>query len=291
MKMKNLFAKFFGFLGKKKKVLISVAAAVFVLLLLIAPIKKVDIGYRGVKYNSLAKGATETTVSSGWHFVLPFVQELQVYPVNEMTYKIYRDNKNWINGIDASIVTPTLDHQKVSIDSTFVYTLDQSKLVDLYNRFNGKSITDIEENYLDSIFKDAIVNTVAQYSAYDVYSSKREEIQNLVKETVQSKLTDMGIHMKYVFIDTVRLSDETESIIKATALAEAARIEAQGKSDANALISDSLTDKIMTYEALSKLSDSLKLIVVPSGTDSQMDFSKILEQILNQADAAAQENN
>ena len=47
----------------------------------------------------------------------------------------------------------------------------------------------------------------------------------------------------------------------------------------------------MMYEALSKLSDSLKLIVVPSGTDSQMDFSKILEQILNQADSAAQGNN
>ena len=113
----------------------------------------------------------------------------------------------------------------------------------------------------------------------------------MVREIVESRLIEMGISVKYVFIDAVRLSSETESIIKAEALAEAARIEAQGKSDANTLISDSLTDKIMMYEALSKLSDSLKLIVVPSGTDSQMDFSKILEQILNQADSAAQGNN
>ena len=222
---------------------------------------------------------------------MPLVQELAVYPVNEVTYKIYRDNKNWTNGIDASIVTPTLDNQKISIDATFVYVLDQSSLTNLYNRFNGNSITEIESNYLDSIFKDAIVNTVSRYSAYDVYSNKREEIQNLVREIVESRLIEMGISVKYVFIDAVRLSSETESIIKAEALAEAARIEAQGKSDANTLISDSLTDKIMMYEALSKLSDSLKLIVVPSGTDSQMDFSKILEQILNQADSAAQGNN
>lgn len=288
--MKKPFTKIIGFIGKKKKAFIALAAAAGVLLLLAAPLKKVDIGYGGVLYNSLAKGPSEKSVSPGWHFVVPFIHELAVYPTNDITYKIYRDNKNWTNGIDASIVTPTLDNQKVSIDVTFVYALDQSRLTELYNRFNGESISAIETEYLDSIFKDAVVNAVARYSAYDVYSSKREEMQNLVKETVQNKLADMGITIKYVFIDTVRLSDETESIIKAMALAEAARIEAQGKSDANTLISDSLTDKIMTYEALSKLSDSLKLIVVPSGTDSQMDFSKILEQVLAQADSAAQAN-
>lgn len=288
--MKKPFTKIIGFIGKKKKAFIALAAAAGVLLLLAAPLKKVDIGYGGVLYNSLAKGTSEKSVSPGWHFVVPFIHELAVYPTNDITYKIYRDNKNWTNGIDASIVTPTLDNQKVSVDVTFVYALDQSRLTELYNRFNGESISAIETDYLDSIFKDAVVNAVARYSAYDVYSSKREEMQNLVKETVQNKLADMGITIKYVFIDTVRLSDETESIIKAMALAEAARIEAQGKSDANTLISDSLTDKIMTYEALSKLSDSLKLIVVPSGTDSQMDFSKILEQVLAQADSAAQAN-
>ena len=87
-----------------------------------------------------------------------------------------------------------------------------------------------------------------------------------------------------MYIETVRLSPETESIIRAESLAEAARIEAQGKSDANKLISESLTDKIMAYEALSKLSESLRLIIVPSGTDSQLDFSKIIEQILNEAE-------
>ena len=289
--MKKVFSKFGAFIGKKKKIVIPVLVTVAVLLLLIAPIKKVDVGYQGVLYSSLNKENKVKNISPGWHFVMPLVQELAVYPVNEVTYKIYRDNKNWTNGIDASIVTPTLDNQKISIDATFVYVLDQSSLTNLYNRFNGNSITEIESNYLDSIFKDAIVNTVSRYSAYDVYSNNREEIQNLVRVIVESRLIEMGISVKYVFIDAVRLSSETESIIKAEALAEAARIEAQGKSDANTLISDSLTDKIMMYEALSKLSDSLKLIVVPSGTDSQMDFSKILEQILNQADSAAQGNN
>lgn len=289
--MKKVFSKLAGLLGKKKKMVISIFVTAIVLLLIIAPIKKVDIGYQGVMYNSLSKDAAAQSISPGWHFVLPLVQDMEVYPVNEITYKIYRDNKNWNNGVDASIVTPTQDNQKVSIDATFVYTLEQDKLTDLYSRFNGESISQIEKGYLDSLFKDAIVNTVARYTAYEVYSTKREEMQALIQETVQAKISDLGITIKYVFVDTVRLSDETESIIKATVLAEAARIEAQGKSDANTLISDSLTDKIMTYEALSKLSDSLKLIVVPSGTDSQMDFSKILEQILNQADSAAQGTN
>ena len=277
--MKKILSKIKNFLKGKNKIVIVLV--VIILLILLAPIQKVEVGQQGIIYNSFG-GRISSDLSSGWHVVIPFVQSLTSYPVNDRAYKIYRDNNSWNNGIDASIATPTNDNQKVSIDATFIYSLDKEKLSYIFERFDGKNIGAIEKSFLDDIFKASVINIVAQYSVYDVYSTKRGEIQAKIFDDLSEKLSKTGIILKEMFIDTVRLSTETESIIKAQALAEAARIEAQGKSDVNKLISDSLTDKIMTYEALQKMSESLKLIIVPSGSDAQLDFTKIIEQILNE---------
>ncbi|MBS5842951.1 MAG: hypothetical protein KIC77_05655 [Clostridiales bacterium] len=277
--MKKFVVKIKDFLkGKNKLIIIAVAV---ISLILLAPFQKIEIGQQGILYNSVS-GKISTDLSSGWHLVFPFFQKMISYPTNETVYKIYRDNKNWNNGIDASIVTPTKDNQTISLDVTFIFSLDKERFVDIFKRFSGEKIEQIENDYLDDIFRASVIDSITKYTAYDVYSSKRSEVQAIVLDDLSSKLLDTGIIIKDVYIDTVRLSTETEAIIKAQSLAEAARIEAQGQSDANKLISDSLTDKIMTYEAIQKMSESLKLIIVPSGSEGQIDYSKIIEQILNE---------
>ena len=266
-------------IGKKKGIFFI--AVFLIICVLINPLRKVEVGQNAIIFNSLSNSISDN-IHPGWHFVLPFIQKMTVYPINDQTYKIYRDNKNWNNGVDASITTPTNDNQKVSIDITFVYSLMPEKLSYIFEKYNGDDVRDIEEKYLDDILKNAVISIVSKYSAYEVYSTKRVEIQNKISKEVKQEIAVNGIELKYMYIDKVRLSEETESIIKARALAEASIIEAQGKSDANKLLSNSLNDKIMTYEALGKLSESLKLIVVPSGSESELYFSKILEQIVNQ---------
>lgn len=271
--------------GKKKGMFFAITF--LVLCVLINPFKKVEVGENAIIFNSLNNSISDN-IQPGWHFVIPFIQKMTVYPINEQTYKIYRDNKSWSNGVDASITTPTNDNQKVSIDITFVYTLMPKKLNYIFKKFNGDDVKNIEQKYLDDILKNAVISIVSKYSAYEVYSTKRVEIQNRISTEVKQKIAINGLEMKYIYLDNVRLSEEVESIIKAQALAEAAIIEAKGKSDANKLLSNSLNDKIMTYEALGKLSESLKLIVVPSGSGSELDFSKILEQVVNQNENTAE---
>ncbi len=279
--MKKSIEKIKDFLKGKNKLLFFVGAAV--VLVLLAPFQKVEIGQQGVLYHSV-NGKISSDLLPGWHLVFPFFQKMISYPTNETVYKIYRDNKNWNNGVDASIVTPTKDKQTISLDVIFIFSIDIERLADVFDRFNGEQIEQIESDYLDDIFRAAVVDSITKYTAYDVYSTKRSEVQTVILDTLASKLSDTGIIMKDVYIDTVRLSTETEAIIRAESLAEAARIEAQGQSDANKLISDSLSDKIMTYEAIQKMSESLRLIIVPSGSEGQIDYSKIIEQVLIEAE-------
>ncbi|MCL2050375.1 MAG: SPFH domain-containing protein [Lachnospiraceae bacterium] len=277
--MKNHFLKIKDFLKGKNSFIIMAIVIAFIVLL--APIQKVEIGHEGVTYNSL-NGKISANHLPGWHMVLPFAQQLTSYPVFDRAYKIHRDLRSWNNGIDASITTSTSDNQLVSIDATFVYALERDQLCDIFERFSGMNIDGIERVYLDDIFRASIINTVSQYSVFDIYSTKRNEIQILIFEELKSLFSETGINLKFVYIETVRLSAEMESIIRSEALAEAARIEAQGRSDANKIISDSLTEQIMMHEALGRLSETLRLIIVPSGTDSTLDFSRIIEQVLGE---------
>ncbi|MDF2841834.1 MAG: spfh domain / band 7 family protein [Herbinix sp.] len=271
MNLKNLF--------KKKHFITILFISFIVLFILFLPLKKVEIGDRGILYDNI-QGQVTNILKPGWHFVIPITQELTSYPITEKSYVIARDSKNWSNGIDASITTPSSDNQTLSIDVSFQYYLDQNKLEYIYEKYDGKEILEIEKTYLKDIFKDSIIHTVSQYTAYDVYSTKRKEIQNNVLDILRRKLEGSGIMINDTFINNVRLSEEMNSIIKAKAVAKAAVIEAEGKSAANKLINDSLSNKIMQYESLSKLSESLKLVIVPSDSNTQLDFSKILEQML-----------
>ena len=278
--MKRLFKITKTILRNKVSVFIT-GLLLFVFIVLLFPFQRVGIGQLGVLYNSFT-GNVKEPISPGWHYVIPFVQELTVYPETERTYIISRDQKSWNNGIDASIATPSNDNQTLSIDVTFVYLMEKDKLQSIYEKYNGKPIGEIEKEYFDGIFKDAIINTVSKYSSYDVYSTKRNDIQEEVLKILKDEFKGSGVLLKDVYINTVRLSEEMNSIIQAEALAKAEIIEAQGKSDANKLISDSLSEKIMKYESLTKLSNSLKLVIVPSGSDTDLDFSDILNQMLNQ---------
>lgn len=264
-------------------VLISIS-----LLVLLAPVEKVEVGQQGVLYNTLM-GKIDSKLNTGWHVVIPFIQRLTTYPINERIYKIYRDNNNWSKGIDASISSTSNDNQKVSIDATFIYILDKDKINYIYEKFNGQEIEQIEKYYLNDVFKAAVIDVVTKFSAYDVYSAKRIQIQEEVFDRLAIKFADTGVVIKDIHIDTVRLSPETEAVIKAQTIAEATRIEAKGKSDANKLISDSLTNKIMTYEAIQKMSESLKVMIVPGDVENQLDFTKLFEKLLDETEVMQSE--
>lgn len=276
----NILKKAFIALFHKKRRILLVLIILAVFLFIIFPFQKVKISQIGVRYNNYTGEVTDN-ILPGWHYVIPFLHDLTVYPVNERIYVISRDQTNWNQGIDGSITTPAKDNQTVSMDVTFIYSLERDKLKDIYERYDGLTLGEIESLYLDEVFKDAIITTVAKYNAYDVYSSKRQEIQEEVLAKLQDKYKDSGILIQSVYINKVRLSEELTSILRAEALAQAAIIEAQGKSDANKLLSESLSDKIMKYESLSKLSESLKLVVVPSGSNTDLDFANIIDQILD----------
>jgi regulator of protease activity HflC (stomatin/prohibitin superfamily) len=131
---------------------------------------------------------------------------------------------------------------------------------------------------------------VGRYTPEQLYSSKRDAIQQEIFEETQKIVAGQYIQLNEVLVRDVtlpptikdaierKLKQEQESLeyefrlVTAQKEAEKVRIEAQGKADANRILSASLTDKILQdkgIEATLMLAQSpnTKVVVVGSGND------------------------
>jgi len=150
------------------------------------------------------------------------------------------------------------------------------------------------ENYLDIVIIPEIRavarSVVGRYTPEQLYSTKRDAIQNEIFEETSKKVTPQYIQLNSVLVRDVtlpptikqaierKLKQEQESLeyefrlVTAAKEAEKVRIEAQGKADANRILSASLTDKILQdkgIDATLQLAESpnSKVVVVGSAKD------------------------
>ncbi len=239
---------------------------------------------------------------------------------NSITYTIEAGEKAIIfrkfqGGLDKEKVYGQGFHIKWPWDDIYIYdvrkkedistmnVLDQNGLtitMELSYRFLPKSDRigylhdEIGENYHEKIIKpyirSATREVIGKYSSEELYSTKREAIQQEIFSRTSESLSNNYLILDAVLIREVKLPDNLKDAIErkleqeqasleyefklqqARKEAERQRIEAEGKARANKIISNSLTDKILRekgIEATLKLAESpnSKVIVVGSGED------------------------
>lgn len=233
----------------------------------------IDAGEAGVLYKTLGNGvdADQTPMGEGFHFLLPWNK---VYKYEVRQQELFEQMKVLsLNGLD------------INLDASVWYKPEFSKLAVLHKT--------IGRDYLDRIIKPAVRSAarsvVGRYTPEQIYSSKRDAIQNEIFEETKLILDDKYIHLEKVLVRDVTLPSTIKDAIerklgqeqefleyefrlqKAKKEAEKQRIEAQGKADANSILSASLTDKILKdkgIEATLKLSESPNTkVVIVGGKD------------------------
>jgi regulator of protease activity HflC (stomatin/prohibitin superfamily) len=175
---------------------------------------------------------------------------------------------------------------EVKVNGTVWY---EPEFVNLGNLIKTKG-EDYERELLDPAINAAARSVVGRYTPEQLYSSKRDVIEQEILEEVQKVLKDQYLIVKRVLVEDVKLpttiraaietklKQEQESLeyefrlAKAKKEAERQKIDAEGKATANRILSASLTDKILQekgIEATLKLSESTnsKVIVIGSGKD------------------------
>ena len=245
--------------------------AVIAIIILAKSTVTIGPGEGGVIFETLGDGInTEKTYGEGFHIVAPWNKMI----VRKVRQQSVSDEMNVlsVNGLE------------VKVNGTIWYEPEFSNLGNLI-KTKGE---DYERELLDPAINAAARSVVGRYTPEQLYSSKRDVIEQEILDEVKLILKDQFLIVKRVLVEDVKLpttirtaietklKQEQESLeyefrlAKAKKEAERQKIDAEGKAIANTILSASLTDKILQekgIEATLKLSESpnSKVVLIGSG--------------------------
>lgn len=254
---------------------IALPAIITVIVLIILLFKStvtIESGQAGVLYKTFDGGVVtdEAPLGEGFHVVAPW-NKVFIYEVRQQEV-FEKMNVLSSNGLD------------IKLDASIWFQPEFENLGKLHQE---KSEMYVERILLPAI-RSAARSVMGRYTPEQLYSSKRDAIQSEIFEETKKIVEDQYIQLNDVLVRDVtlpptikdaierKLKQEQESLeyefrlVTASKEAEKVIIEAQGKADANRILSASLNNMILQdkgIEATVKLSESnnSKVIVIGSG--------------------------
>jgi prohibitin 1 len=272
--LENLMASYkYKIMEKLPKIGVPIIIVIVLAVILLAKSAiTIDSGEAGVLYKTFDNGVVTDLppLGEGFHVIAPW-NKVFVYEVRQQ--ELFEKMKVLSsNGLE------------IQIDASAWYEPVYTELGNLHQSLG--------ENYLGRVIQPAIRSAarsvVGRYTPEQLYSSKRDAIQDEIFAETKTILEKQYVQLNEVLVRDVTLPNTIKEAIErklrqeqesleyefrlVTALKEAEKvtIEAQGKADANRILSASLTDKILQdkgIDATLQLSESpnTKVIVIGGG--------------------------
>jgi regulator of protease activity HflC (stomatin/prohibitin superfamily) len=241
--------------------------------------KVIDAGQVGVK--TLFGKVENDVLYSGLNVVNPLV-EVTNFDTKTQNYTMSGIHDEGMKSGDDAIRVLTADGLEVTIDLSVLYRVVPADA--------PKLIREIGVNYEDKIVRPItrtrIRDNAVYYEAIALYSTKRDEFQNSIFKTIDEDFRKRGLLLENLLVRNITLPTPVKAAIerkieaeqeaqkmqfvlqKERQEAERKRVEAQGISDYQRIISESLSDKQLQYEQIKAYkelaaSQNAKIIVLP----------------------------
>jgi regulator of protease activity HflC (stomatin/prohibitin superfamily) len=184
----------------------------------------------------------------------------------------------------------SIDSQAVYATVTLNYQVDPRRAVQLYKETGG--------HYREILIKPRVPQTfkavTASYKAVNILAF-REQIRRTTQQRLDSQLARDGIHVTDFLIENIHFTPDFQNALEGTQVAaqrakqerervqieiqkarqkverakgdaNAIRERAKGQAEANRRIAASLTNEVIAFQAVQKLPQGIKTIVVPTGS-------------------------
>ncbi|MFC2119408.1 prohibitin family protein [Bacteroidota bacterium] len=253
-----------------------IAAGIFLVVLIIFGSKMfytLQPGDKGVIFRKFTTGLDkENIIGEGFHVIAPW-NDLHIYNVKEQKSEETMDvlSKNGLS---------------ISIDVTVRFNPTYDKIGYLHEIFGS--------DYINLLIipqaRSAVRKVAGRYTAEELYSTKRKEVEDAIITETSKSLGDNNIDMQEMLIRSIKLPEKMISAIeeklkteqealayefklqKELSEAERKRIFAEGEAAANRIVNSSLTLNLLKMrgiDATVKLSESAntKVVIIGSGKD------------------------
>ena len=247
----------------------------------------------------------ERTLPAGLQVVTPIAEQVVLVDVRVQPHPFQE--------IDAA----SREYQIVRLTGNMNYHIDPAQAYDLYRTVGP----DFAEKVIDPAFNDFIKEVVPTYAIGEILG-KRDEIRSRAKEALGKNLERYHIIVDDIYLSNISFSPEYEAAIEKKQVAQqqvetereilaqkqiqaqqrvaeaqgnadanvvtakgeaAATIErANGQAEANRQLAASLTDPVLIYTYIQKLTDKLQVVVVPGGQQFLFDLKGLLTNLQEQ---------
>ncbi len=246
----------------KASVILPVAGPVLILLgAATSMFVTIDPGQVGVK--TLFGEVDNDVLNNGLHVINPMV-DITTFDARTQTYTMSGVHDEGGKEGDDAIRVLTSDGLEVTIDLSVLFRVKPAEA--------PRILKQIGKDYLDKIVRPvsrtAIRDNAVYYEAVALYSTKREEFQNKIFNTISRSFARRGLELEQLLVRNITLPESVRQTIeskinaeqeaqkmtfilqKERQEAERKRVEAQGIADYQKILSTGLSDKQLQYESI-----------------------------------------
>ena len=232
----------------------------------------IESGQRGVKYSTFSGTNMDTVYGEGLQVVWPWERMIE--------YEVRIQNN------DEQISVLSSNGATIGMDVSVRYSPDVGQLPVLHTTYGPEYYTRLIQPVVRSVAREV----VGQFEPEELYSTRREELQNQIEGRVRQAIGSESITLRDVLIRDVELPAQVRqaiemklqeeqraqqvafSIDRERREAERKRIEADGQATYQRLITESLSDRYLQYEGIQATrelagSSNAKVVVIGGGGD------------------------
>ncbi len=255
---KNSTNPTFNTLGKNAKI----GAGLLVLIGLVSTcFIQVQPGQVGVK--TLFGKVQGDILTEGLNVVNPMM-EVTRFDVRTQTYTMSSVHDEGDKSGDDAIRVLTADGLEVVIDLSVLYHITAEKAPDILRNLGRE----VQDKIVRPVSRTKIRDNAVFYDAISLYSSKRDEFQTKIFQSIEKDFAARGIVLEQLLIRNISLPESVKLAIESKINAEQEsqkmkfvlekerqeadrkRVEAQGISDYQRILTSTLTDKLLQYEQI-----------------------------------------
>jgi regulator of protease activity HflC (stomatin/prohibitin superfamily) len=171
------------------------------------------------------KGVRSEELHTGWHTVMPWNDVFRmdktvwVYTCAQATTEGAKPNAD-------AVWAPTKDGIKMGFDVSVSWRINAEEASWIYSNVSENDGGDdgrylwLEENVIRPKLKSALALTVSNFTPIEVYSTKRQEIQNEVIDRIRQEIAPFKLILEQVDLREVYYNSEYEVAINNKKLAE-----------------------------------------------------------------------
>jgi len=185
-------------------------------------------------------GYREQPMRSGLHWIVPLAEQVVRYPIYWQNYTMSTEPYEGARVGNDAIAARTSDGQAVYLDSSIIYRIDPNEAIRVHIDFQDRYVDD----FVRPVMRGILRTEVSQFTADEVNSSKRKNLENNLEELLREEFSRKGFVLDQFLLRNISFSPQYASAIEQKQIAEQARTQKEYEAEQMRKLAEGQRDKL-----------------------------------------------